>query len=167
MRRRATMVSRDGFDLKPRHVVKNILRSRSVARNGTERRPELQHPPERGVACLFGATCVGVLLERMRLHLATQRFLAERRGDRIWEASCDYAALSLERIGARLRPGMFEQPLFPKMVARGGWPHDNAREKPRVPRRNAAGKTRVPVSGVRWTPPGSRNRTTKAARGGR
>lgn len=69
---------------------------------------------ERGVACLLGATCVGVLLQRMGLHLATQRFLAERRGDRIWEASCDYAALSLERIGARLRPGMFEQPLFPQ-----------------------------------------------------
>jgi hypothetical protein len=55
---------------------------------------------------------VGVLLERIRLHLVTQRFLAARQGDRIWEASCDYAALSLDRLAARLRPGTFEQPLF-------------------------------------------------------
>ena len=66
-----------------------------------------------GVACWFGATSVGVLLERMRLHLGTQRFLAARRGDRIWEASCDYAALSLERLESRLRPGTFGAPLFP------------------------------------------------------
>jgi hypothetical protein len=70
-----------------------------------------------GVACWFGARCVGVLLERMRLHLGTQRFLAARRGDRMWEASCDYAALSLERLGSRLRPGMYGAPLFP--AARG------------------------------------------------
>ena len=43
-------------------------------------RPELHEPEERGVACWFGATCAGVLLERMRLHLGTQRFLAARRG---------------------------------------------------------------------------------------
>ena len=66
-----------------------------------------------GVACWFGATSVGVLLDRMRLHLGTQRFLAARRGDRIWEASCDYAALSLERLESRLRPGTFGAPLFP------------------------------------------------------
>jgi hypothetical protein len=60
-----------------------------------------------------------VLLQRMRLHLNTQRFLAAKRGDRIWEASCDYAALSLGRLGARMRPGMFEQLLFPEH-ARGG-----------------------------------------------
>ena len=76
-------------------------------------RPDLHEPREPGVACWFGATCVGVLLERMRLHLGTQRFLAERRGDRMWEASCDYAALSLQRLESRLRPGMFGAPLFP------------------------------------------------------
>ena len=79
--------SGNGVRLRLRRIAKNSLRSRSVPGDGTERRPELQHPTERGVACFFGATCVGVLLERMRLHLATQRFLAERRGDRIWEAS--------------------------------------------------------------------------------
>jgi hypothetical protein len=65
------------------------------------------------VACWFGATSVGVLLERMRLHLGTQRFLAARRGDRMWEASCDYAALSLQRLGSRMRPGTFGAPLLP------------------------------------------------------
>jgi hypothetical protein len=149
MRNGAATSSGNGVHSRLRRIAKNSLRSRSVPGDGTERRPELQQPAERGVACLFGATCVGVLLERIRLHLATQRFLAERRGDRIWEASCDYAALSLERIGSRLRPGMFEQPLFPKTVARGGWPHDNVREKPRVPRRNAAGKTRATMAATR------------------
>ncbi len=97
---------------------KDGLRSRP-GKSG--RRPELHEPPQPGVVCWFGATCVGVLLERMRLHLNTQRFLAARRGDHLWEASCDYAALSLERIGSRLRPGMFGQPLFPaKPRARSG-----------------------------------------------
>jgi HAMP domain-containing protein len=83
--------------------------------------PQPQGVAAAGVVCGFGATCVGVLLERLRLHLRTQRFLAARRGDRMWEASCDYAALSLERLGARLRPGMFEQPLFPaEKAARRG-----------------------------------------------
>jgi len=59
-----------------------------------------------------GATCAGALLGRLRLHLITQRFLAGRRGDRMWEASCDYAALSLEQLAARMRPGMLEQPLI-------------------------------------------------------
>jgi len=66
-----------------------------------------------GVAFSSGATRVGMLLERMRLHLSTQRFLAARRGDRIWEVSCDYAALSLDRLGARLRPETFAAELFP------------------------------------------------------
>ena len=91
-------------------IAKKSLRSRP---NLPGRRPELQPAEERGVVCWFGATCVGVLLERMRLHLGTQRFLAERRGDRIWEASCDYAALSLERLESRLRPETFGAPLFP------------------------------------------------------
>lgn len=101
---------------RPREIVQGGPEPRSLGSGGPHRGPEtgLHEPRESGVSCWFGATCVGVLLERMRLHLSTQRFLAERRGDRIWEASCDYAALSLERLGSRLRPGMFEQPLFPK-----------------------------------------------------
>ena len=82
-------------------------------RNAAWRGLQPQRAAEPGVVCGFGARCVGVLLERLRLHLCTQRFLAARRDDRMWEASCDYATLSLERLAARLRPGMFEQPLFP------------------------------------------------------
>jgi hypothetical protein len=82
------------------------------ARKSGSPRHDLQQAGS-GVVCRFGTTCVGVLLERVQLHLMTQRFLAARRGDRVWEASCDYAALSLEKLGMRLRPGMFEQPLFP------------------------------------------------------
>src|SRR3990172_8966370 len=75
------------------------------------RRPELQPAEEHGAACWFGATCVGVLLERLRLHLGTQRFLAARRGDRIWEAGWDYGALGLARLESRLRPGTLGAPL--------------------------------------------------------
>jgi hypothetical protein len=118
----------------PRRSGKKSLRSRCAPPSGTERRPESQFQgsgePHRGpdtglhgdaacgVTCSFGATRVGVLLERMRLHLSTQRFLAERRGDGIWEASCDYAALSLERLGARLRPEAFAAELFPQVRPR-------------------------------------------------
>jgi hypothetical protein len=38
------------------------------------------------------------------MHLATQRFLAARRGDRVWEAGCDYGAWAVERLALRLRP---------------------------------------------------------------
>jgi hypothetical protein len=48
---------------------------------------------------------VGALLGRLQLHLATQRFLAERRRDLLWEAGCDYAGLALERLASRMRPG--------------------------------------------------------------
>jgi hypothetical protein len=64
------------------------------------------------VACWFGATCVGVLLERLRLHLGTQRFLAARRGDRLWEAGCDYGALALDRLESRLQPRALAAPLL-------------------------------------------------------
>ena len=53
-------------------------------------------------ACAFGATRVGPLLERLRLHLATDRFLARRRHDLVWEAGCDYAGLALARLASQL-----------------------------------------------------------------
>jgi len=53
-------------------------------------------------ACHFGARRVGTLLDRLRLHLATQRFLARRRGDLIWEAGCDYGAMTLSRLESQL-----------------------------------------------------------------
>jgi hypothetical protein len=114
MRNTATTGKGSVVQWRARRTATKSLRSSSVRRNRTERRLELHDNASSGVVCGFGATCVGVLLERVRLHLGTQRFLAARRGDRLWEASCDYAALSLERLGARLRPGMFEQLLFPK-----------------------------------------------------
>jgi len=61
--------------------------------------------------CSFGATRVRTLLARVRLHLATDRFLAERRRDAVWEAACDYAALAVGRIESRLRPTALDAPL--------------------------------------------------------
>ena len=67
---------------------------------------ELSHDgPEVG----FAATRVGVLLERLRLHLETDRFLAERRRDAIWESGCDYAALALGRLASRMRASALHQ----------------------------------------------------------
>jgi hypothetical protein len=59
--------------------------------------------------CSFGATRVGPMLERVRLHVTTDRFLAGRRGDKIWEAACDYAALALTRLAARLPGWVLEE----------------------------------------------------------
>jgi hypothetical protein len=67
--------------------------------------------PTADLVCSFGATRVGVLLERLRLHLGTQRFLAARRGDRQWEASCDYAILAVGRLATRLRPEAYRTEL--------------------------------------------------------
>jgi hypothetical protein len=128
MRNMATVGKGSIVRWRPQRVGKKSVRSRTVRQSRTAQRPELHDTAAPGPVCGFGATCVGVLLERMRLHLGTQRFLAARRGDRMWEASCDYAALSLERLQALLRPGMFEQPLFPQRLrefsanrkARGG-----------------------------------------------
>jgi len=46
------------------------------------------------------------MIERVRLHVTTDRFLANRRGDKMWEAACDYAALALARLESRLRPAL-------------------------------------------------------------
>ena len=51
--------------------------------------------------CSFGATRVGPMIERVRLHVTTDRFLAGRRGDKMWEAACDYAVLSLARLESK------------------------------------------------------------------
>ena len=117
MRTRAAIGKAGGWKLRERARFRfgsGVARKRGAARRSGKAAEAQPQREASGVACFFGATCVGTLLERMRLHLATQRFLAERRGDWLWEASCDYAGLSLERIGSRLRPGMFEQPLFPR-----------------------------------------------------
>jgi hypothetical protein len=69
--------------------------------------------PVAELVCSFGAIPVGTLLERLRLHLGTQRFLAARRDDRLWEASCNYAALTVTRLAARLRPEVYRAELLP------------------------------------------------------
>jgi hypothetical protein len=48
--------------------------------------------------CRFGATRVGALLRRVRLHLQTNRFLARHLGDAIWEEACGDATLAVEHL---------------------------------------------------------------------
>ena len=52
--------------------------------------------------CAFGATRAGALLGRVRLHLQTERFLAVRRDDAIWEAACLVASVALGEMVAGL-----------------------------------------------------------------
>ena len=54
--------------------------------------------------CGFGATRVGVLLERLQLHLGTDRFLAIRRNDPGWARGCDDATRTLVRLESKLSP---------------------------------------------------------------
>jgi hypothetical protein len=52
--------------------------------------------------CSIGATRVGGLFERVRLHLTTDRFLARLRDDALWAAACDFAVLDLAQRKLRL-----------------------------------------------------------------
>ncbi len=52
--------------------------------------------------CAFGATRAGALLGRLRLHLQTERFLAVRRDDAMWEAACLLASVALGDMVAAL-----------------------------------------------------------------
>jgi hypothetical protein len=61
--------------------------------------------------CGFGATRVGALLGRLRLHLQTDRFLAAHRGDAVWEAGCLQAALALAEIVSGMAEGELDAPL--------------------------------------------------------
>jgi hypothetical protein len=73
-------------------------------RSGRNAKADPGPAPGRECVCSFGATRVGPMIERVRLHVTTDRFLAGRRGDKMWEAACDYAALALARLESRLRP---------------------------------------------------------------
>ena len=64
--------------------------------------------PSDECVCSFGATRVGPMIERVRLHVTTDRFLASRRGDKMWEAGCDYAVLALTRLESRLQPALLD-----------------------------------------------------------
>jgi hypothetical protein len=59
---------------------------------------------------------VGTLLDRLRLHLGTARFLARRRRDLLWEAGCDYADLVVARLRSQLSTTRLEMPLPTRMA---------------------------------------------------
>jgi hypothetical protein len=62
-----------------------------------------------------GATRVGNLFARLQLHLATARFLAELRGDALWETACDDAALELDTLVSGMAPEALAAPLHPRV----------------------------------------------------
>jgi hypothetical protein len=59
----------------------------------------------------FGAIRVRTMLDRLRLHLSTERFLAERRRDAVWQAGCETATLALERLASRLCARSLDAPV--------------------------------------------------------
>jgi hypothetical protein len=67
-----------------------------------------EKPPMR---CAFGATRAGGLLGRLRLHLQTERFLAVRRDDAMWEAACLVASVALGEMVAALSEDEMQAPL--------------------------------------------------------
>jgi hypothetical protein len=64
--------------------------------------------------CRFGATRVGALLGRVRLHLQTNRFLARHLGDALWEAGCGAATLAVERLIAGMQARKMNARIFPR-----------------------------------------------------
>jgi hypothetical protein len=64
--------------------------------------------------CRFGATRVGALLGRVRLHLQTNRFVARHLGDALWEAGCGAAALAVERLIAGMPARKMNARIFPR-----------------------------------------------------
>ena len=65
-------------------------------------RAAAQVPEKPPMRCAFGATRAGALLGRLRLHLQTERFLAVRRDDAMWEAACLVASVALGDLVAAL-----------------------------------------------------------------
>ena len=58
-----------------------------VRRRARLRKPAAQNlVPAGECVCSFGATRVGSMIKRVRLHVTTDRFLAGLRGDKMWEA---------------------------------------------------------------------------------
>lgn len=85
-------------------IVRANVRGRRGRARGRNAKADPDPAPARECVCSFGATRVGPMIKRVRLHVTTDRFLAGRRGDKMWEAACDYAALALARLESRLRP---------------------------------------------------------------
>ena len=105
----ATIETALGAEAASREAHGRRVTTRGVAERGgilgsikrAERTPE-EMPSGAGPEIGFGTKRVGVLLDRLRLHLQTDRFLAERRRDPVWEVACDYAVLALGRLASRL-----------------------------------------------------------------
>jgi hypothetical protein len=70
-----------------------------------------QVPEKPPLRCAFGATRAGALLGRLRLHLQTERFLAVRRDDAMWEAACLVASVALGELVAALSESEMQAPL--------------------------------------------------------
>ena len=70
-----------------------------------------QVPEKPPMRCAFGATRAGALLGRLRLHLQTERFLAVRRDDAMWEAACLLASVALGDMVAGLAEDEMQAPL--------------------------------------------------------
>jgi len=70
-----------------------------------------QVPEKPPMRCAFGATRAGALLGRLRLHLQTERFLAARRDDAMWEAGCLLASVALGDLVAGLSEDEMQAPL--------------------------------------------------------
>lgn len=123
---------------RPRSAGANIRarpgRARLKAKAGQDRALALSDE----CVCSFGATRVGPMIERVRLHVTTDRFLASRRGDKMWEAACDYAVLALTRLESRLRPAL----LGSWICATSGAGSPAAGRSPRACTRGASGGRR-------------------------
>jgi hypothetical protein len=88
-----------GFSPNGRKQKQISRRPRSLSANArAPRNDSMEVPAREPVRWGFGATRVGALLGRLRLHLQTDRFLAAHRGDAMWEAGCLPAALALAEI---------------------------------------------------------------------
>ena len=83
--------------------------SQAATEKATEAAAQVpEKPPMR---CAFGATRAGALLGRLRLHLQTERFLAVRRDDAMWEAACLVASVALGELVAALSESEMQAPL--------------------------------------------------------
>ena len=99
---------------------------------GTAANQEPAECPEKApMRCAFGATRAGALLGRLRLHLQTERFLAVRRDDAIWEAACLVASVALGELVEVLSESEMQAPLsrtapsaVPGSVPSGAGPGD-------------------------------------------
>ena len=92
-------------------------------------------PEKAPMRCAFGATRAGALLGRLRLHLQTERFLAVRRDDAMWEAGCLVASVALGDMVAAMSESEM-QALWPRSPAASPPP---AQQSPQAPRPGAPG----------------------------